>query len=514
MRPFRPYRQRQCCHREEYRRRFAGPTWRSLSLLWRAIRRGGLPSLLLLLFSVSDSHATALTDINIIWRTQPDPSTRSQIEAALTTSHGSTISEARLTRLLETTLARLADYGHHRATLEPQNFSGNDDSLAFDLVIDPGPIALISQWRFADLRRTDSLWLANVLDLPISVAATRETVADAIARISGFSTLSLAGAPEFVSNADESVTIVLRLNEQSPARLEGALAAGSPNGADQSLLGRFSLGLNGLFRRGHSLDVRYEHPQPSERLLHLTYSEHYALWRSLTSSVHFEDWRRDDHRQQVGTNLSLRLWRRQNVDLLLGGSWQKIAPLASATNPSRQYESTAGVKLGDSRSTTISVTGTYSLHRQWDREASLEVSQSRLRLESQGTGAIALGFHSRIRLSYGARWWSQVTQSHPGDEWFLGGEVLSGYSVRSIAASEGVWSRIELSRKSASGLGISIFGDQAWLRLFDESYTRPSTLGLAFLLNSQGRSGRLELAWKDRASLRDGILRLSVIQDW
>lgn len=474
-----------------------------------------MPSLLfLLLLTTHPLTATTLSHITIIWRTQPAPTTITQIESTVSSSCGSPVTETRLARLLESTVSRLADLGHHRAIIEPQNFRGNDDSLVFDLVIDPGPVVLISHWQFTGLHRTDSLWLADALDLPIGVAATRENVADAIAGLSGFSTLSLDGAPEFVSNADETVTIVLRLREQSPARFEGALAAGSPNGADQSLLGRFSFGLNGLFRRAHSLDVRYEHPQPSERLLNLSYSEHYALWRNLSSSVIFEDWRREDHRQQIGTDLSLDLWRRHSIDLIVGANWQKIAPLASATNPSRLYETTAGVKLGDSRSSAISVTGTYSVHRQWDRKTGLEDSEARLRLESQGTGTQRLGSHSRIRLSYGARWWGQETQPRHGDEWFLGGEVLSGYSARAIAASDGVWSRVEISRKSTSGFGISIFGDQAWLRLFDDSYTRPATFGLALLLDSPGRSGRLELAWKDRASLRDGILRLSVIQDW
>lgn len=486
-----------------------GATKQSLLFLWRASVLASL-----LFSSPAHVHATTLANIHIIWRTQPDPKTQSLVESSLISAHGTPVTEVRLTRLLEITLARLADLGHHRAVIEPQNFRSANDSVEFELVVDPGEIARISKWEFAGLRRTDLLWLVNVLDLPIGVPATREAISEAISQLSGFTTLSLDGTPGFVLNTDGTVTVVLRLREQSPARFEGALAAGSPNGADQSLLGRFSLGLNGLFRRGHSLDIKYEHPQPSERLLRLAYTEQYAISRLLTSQFHFEDWRRDDHRQQVGADLSIGLWRRHHVDLLVGANWQKVAPLVSSTMPSRLYESTVGLKLGDMRSSGITLSGTYSRHRQWALATGSEESRSRLRIESQGRRAVDMGHHSRILLSYGTRWWGKGEELRAGDEWFLGGDVLSGYAARSLAASDGLWSRLEISRKSTSGLGLSVFGDQAWLTLFDGTYSRPSTLGFALLLDSSGRSGRLELAWKDRASFRDGILRLSVIQDW
>jgi outer membrane protein assembly factor BamA len=462
----------------------------------------------------SPTYATTLSHITIIWRTQPAPSMQSEVESSIESTCGSAFTETRLTRLLESILALCADFGHHRATLQPGNFNGSDDSLGFELAVDPGPVALISDWQLAGLHRTDSLWLVNALELPVNVAATREIIAGAVKRLSGFSSVSLDGSPEFVVHSDESVTVVLRLREQSPARFEGALAAASPNGADQALLGRFSLGLNGLFRRGHALDIQYEHPQPSERLLHVAYSEQYAFWRNLTSMLDFEDWRREDHRQRIGAGVSLKIWRRHNLNLLAGANWQKIAPLTSTTDPSRLYESTAGIRYGNEKTTGITVSGTYSLHRRWDRSTGVEASRARFRLESQGAAAVSLDSHSQIRVSYGSRWWGSGDQSRPGDEWFLGGDILSGYSSRSIAAYDGIWSRVEILRRSRSGLGIAMFGDQAWVRTFDEKYRRPATLGLALLLDSQGRSGRLELAWKDRASLRDGILRLSVIQDW
>lgn len=506
LKPSRRFYSRHC---EEHSQLCASLTKQSLLLLWRA---SVLASLLLSHSALAG--AATLSNIHILWRTQPDPKTQSLVESSLNSEHGSPVAEARLTRMIESTLARLADVGHHRAVIEPQNFRSANDSVEFDLIIDPGEIVRISKWEIAGLRRTDSLWLVNTLDLPIDVAATREAISEAISQLSNFTALTLDGAPEFNLATDGTVTVVIRIREQSSARFEGALAAGSPNGADQSLLGRFSLGLSGLLRRGHSLDILYEHPQPAERLLRLAYSERYAISRLFTSQFQFEDWRRDDHRQQVGTNLSIRLWRRHHVDLLVGANWQKVAPLASSTMPSRLYESTVGLKLGNARSFGVTFSGTYSLHRQWATTTSREESRSRLRIESQGRRAIGMGHHSRIHLSFGARWWGKGEELRAGDEWFLGGDVLSGYAARSIAASDGLWSRLEVSRKSASGLGLSVFGDQAWLSLFDGSYSRPSTLGFALLLDSSGRSGRLELAWKDRASLRDGILRLSVIQDW
>ena len=478
--------------------------------LWRA---SVLASLLLL--SWIPAKATTIAQIEIIWHDSTDESTRANLESIVDATEGTQLSESRISRMLETGLAELARQGHHLATLAPRGFRSVNDSVSFVIDIAPGPRTRIARWEVIGLVRTDSAWLMNALALPHGVHATSSAVSDALTRLTVFTNVKLAGPPVFIATeADSLVAVHLHVRENRPAQFEGAVAAGSDDGGDQALLGRFSLGLNGLFRRAHSLDIHYEHPQPREQLLRLDYSENRALWRDLSTRVVFEDWRRLDHRQRIGADVSLSTRTLQSMSVLLGLNWQKVAPLNSGADAARLYESSAGLSWRRADAFVMSVTGTYSLHRQWQKSTGAESSQSRLRFDSEGKGRLNLTAMSTFRLTLGARWWGSASDPRPGDEWFLGGHVLSGYADRSIAASEGVWSRVELSRASRAGIGVTLFGDLAWLSMFDQTYSRPASLGLAVLLESPGRSGRLELAWRDHASLADGILRLSVVQGW
>ncbi len=497
-------------HCEEDSRLYASPTKQSVLLFWRA---SVLASLLSLLWH--PAHATTIARIDVIWHDSMTCIAHTSIESAVRTAEGTQLSESRLNRVLESTLAHLAELGHHFAILAPRDFRTLNDSVSFTIDIDPGARTRIARWEVIGLTRTDSTWFMNALSLPTGVDATATVVRDALSRLSEFADVQLAGSPAFVETEPDSLVVVhIHLRESTPARFEGAVAAGSADGGEQALLGRFSLGLYGLFRRGHSFDIHYEHPQPREQLLRLNYSENRALWRNLSTHAMFEDWRRQDHRQRISTDAALSTRAQENVAVLLGLNWQKVTPLNSGADAARLYETSAGLSWRRTDAISISLKSTYSLHRQWEKSTNAELSQSRLRVDSEGRARINLPAMSSVRLTLGARWWGSGAEMRTGDEWFLGGNILSGYADRSIAASDGVWSRVEFSRASSSGFGVSLFGDLAWLSMFDQTYSRPSSLGLAVLLESPGRSGRLELAWRDHASLADGILRLSVVQGW
>ncbi len=489
-----------------------------LSLLQSAIRNPQsairIASLLLPLLLVASAHATQFGTVNICWQSHAPLEIQRQVESALKSQTGTAVSEPRLSRILESTLALLADHGYHHAELEPRNFQAAGDSLSFDLIIAPGRIATIAKWELLGLVRTDSLWLASVLDLPTGTPATAANIRNGVARLGAVSSLALSGPAEIVNvRGDSAVAIHLRLRETSPAQFEGALAAGSVEGASPALLGRLSLGLNGLFRRDHSLAFRYEHPQPTERLIHLEYSERLAFSRHVSTSLQLEDWRREDHRQRVGMDATFAFARHGAFALTSGLAWQKIAPLLSATSPARLLEGLFGIGWEVGGRHRLATRGVYSRHRQWDRATGMEASEARIRLEAEGHADLGFVESTRLLLSFGSRWWGKG-ERRAGDEWFLGGEILRGYDARSLAAASGVWSRLELSRKTNSGLGGSLFGEYAWLTMFDANRRHPQSAGLALLFDSPRSSGRLELVWRDGASLRDGILRLSVVQGW
>lgn len=482
---------------------------------WFVGRAWRLPSLLLILCICQPVTAATLSRITTFWRFPVPANVQNGLESLSHEEEGAIVTEERLNRIIESALSLLADHGYHHAAVAPQNFRGSDDSLSFDLVIDPGRIATIARWEFAGLVRTDSLWLARALDLPTGIVATAKVIGHGLVRIRAFSILSLVAPPQIVSvDGDSTVTVRLKLREADPAHFEGALAAGSTDGADQSLLGRFSLGLRGLFRRDRSLDLRYEHPQPDERLTRVVYAERLAFSRLISTQLRLEDWRREDHRQQAGLDLSLTPARRDFLTMTVGANWQKIAPLSTPIGPARLYEFSLGMALGDPRNDHLALRGISSINRQWESVTGIENSRARLRIETEGRRSVALPAIISLQIAFGSCWWGRGETLRAGDEWFLGGDILRGYAARSLAATSGLWTRVSVSRSSRSGLGASLFGELAWLSMFGNSARRPGSVGLAILLNSPGRTGRLEIAWRDRASLRDGILRLSVAQGW
>lgn len=470
---------------------------------------------LILLATPMTARGTELGRVDVDWETMPTAELKKAIESSLNRTRERTVTEARLSSFIESTLAILADHGHYRATVKPENFRLTDDSLTFSLSITSGPTVVVTQWDFTGLMRTDSLWLSQAVDLPIDVPITRALLERAQSTLSQFGNISLAGPPEVVvASYDSSATIRLKLREQLPARIEGAFAAGPGEGAHTALLGRFSLGIDGLFRRDRSLRLRYEHPQASERLLRLEHSDRMALSRRLSTKLSFEDWRRSDHRQEITADATINLSTRQKIGLTAGLDWRKVSPLASIVNPSRTIETSLGLTWGHERQTHISLNGVSSQHRQWQRATLNEDASWRLRWETEAVWIASLTTRTRLHVSAGGRWWESGRAPRSGDEWFLGGEVLSGYPARSLSAYEGLWSKVALSRVSTAGLGAALFFETARLAMFDGARQNPSSLGLAIILQAPGRSGRLELAWKDRATFEDGILRLSVMQGW
>lgn len=491
-------------------------TKRLRAFLRLTTQRVVLPCLLLIsVFRPTiSSQATMLAEVQVKWRTPLDARTEAEFEEIFAQSQASPVTEGRLTRLLETALALLADCGYRYALLEPCNFRAANDSLSFDLVVTPGPVAVIASWELCGLTRTDPRWLADVLQLPVGVPATQRQIAHAIARIASVPNLSLESKPVTLPAGDSGIAIQLNLRESSPARFEGAIAAGAEDGRQRTLLGRVSLGLSGLFRRAHAVNLEYEHPQPNDRLMRLAYSEHSSLWSRLGIRLQFEDWRRHDHRQNISGEIDVSISRARAIFATLGARWQKLSPLESGAGPARLYEASGGLVWGRESQGTIGFTCAYSLHRRWGAATGTEESASRVRLESRGRGEVGLFGALQVSGSYAARWWADNSQLRAGDEWFLGGERLSGYQSRAIIAASGLWTRLELARRDRSGFGLATFGDLAFLTMFDHRSARPASVGLALLLDSPGRRGRLEVAWRDQASLRDGILRLSVVQGW
>ena len=167
------------CHCEEVQRLFAGPTTARPAKPWLSGKQSflclGRASVLAGLLSLSSStgYATQLANVDIVWRIPVPNAVQARIESVVDAGQGKTVTEPRLTRLIESTLSLLADHGYHHAVIEPQQFRLSNDSVSFELIISPGPVAMIAKWEFIGLVRTDSLWLAKALDLPTDVPATR-----------------------------------------------------------------------------------------------------------------------------------------------------------------------------------------------------------------------------------------------------------------------------------------------------------------------------------------------------
>ncbi|HWO56059.1 MAG TPA: hypothetical protein VNN55_00665 [bacterium] len=458
-------------------------------------------------------NATTLTHIDITINGTLPPSLHSRIESLVQSAAGGPFTEQRVESLLGVMLNVLSDHGYHHAALIPRRFTGTHDSLSFALEITPGAPLRIARWELAGLVRTDSSWLARTLSLPTGGIASADAFAHARRQIAAIGGLVPDGSPILRALSDSTVAVVLPIREDPPARFEGALATGSVDGGASELQGRLSVGIRSLFRRDRALQLLYERPRADERLVQLDLADRYALFHAADLAIGLEDWQRVDRRQQAQWRAGLRLSRASSLVWTLQGRWIRITPAQSDVDPARVYESAAGLIWGHLDRAHLQTALVYSLHRRWLPPASQPASESRLRLETSGRLDLTFGAPT-LTLAAGARQWGRGATLRSGDEWFLGGEILRGYTSRSLAAADGLWLRCELSQPVTRGLDATVFAEQAWLAMFDGPYHRPSSAGCALWLESGGRRGRLELAWRDHAAWRDGLLRLVLTQGW
>lgn len=488
------------------------PTLRTI-LPGSVLRRGGWLGVFMALALTAVANATTLTRVDVTISGTLPPSLHSRIESLVQSAAGSPFTEQRVESLLSVMLNLLSEHGYHHAVLIPRQFTGTPDTLSFALEITPGTPLRIARWEFAGLVRTDSSWLVRTLSLPTRGIASADAFAHARRQIATIGGLSPDGSPILRVLSDSTVAVLLPIREDPPARFEGALATGSVAGGASELQGRLSFGIRSLFRRDRALQFRYERPRAAERLVQLDLADRYALFHAADLAIGLEDWRRVDRRQQAQLRAGLRLSRALPLVLTLQGRWTRITPEQSAVDPARVYEAAAGLIWGHPDRAHLQTALVYSLHRRWLPPSSQRESDSRLRLETSGRLDLTFGSPT-LTLAAGARQWGRGATLRPGDEWFLGGEILRGYPSRSLAAADGLWLRCELSQPVTRGLDAAVFAEQAWLAMFDGPYHRPASAGCALWLESGGRRGRLELAWRDHAAWRDGLLRLVLTQGW
>jgi hypothetical protein len=420
-------------------------------------------------------------------------------------------------------LDALTEQGYRRAVLRPGDFHQCGDSLCLTLRITSGPQYTICRWELAGVDHTDTAWVRRVLGLRAGVAASEATWDRVRGAVAKLTCLAFDSDPQVTPDPTDSTCVVrLFLRESRPAAIDGALAAGSQN---NGMRGHATLGLSGLFRRDRQLLVHFEQTRPDERLMRLRLAERYTLLPSMLWSGELEDWRWQDHRQSLALQSEWEIDRSSGARLQAGARWVKLAPLVSGTDPTRVYELSLGGAIGRERNLVndrerlmlaADASMTFSQQRFWEHNSlSSEHRSTRSRLEAGTTISAAVRPWLIGSISSHGRWWNHPASLAGGDEWFLGGAILRGYPDREIAAADGAWARAELVGMSASGAGLAVFGERAWLTDFVSRHPiQPASFGLSILLAGRDREGRLDVAWRDRGTLHDGLLRLSVSQAW
>lgn len=478
-----------------------------------------------------DSSACLFGRVELVWSAHVPKQCESDLSQIARRLFRGPVDQNRLSQGMQGLLSTLADAGYRNAVISPRDFSLNSGRLGLHIVIEPGSLVRVENWEFAGLSRTDTTWLARALDCPVGVPATRALLDRVVERFRGISALALTAPPEIVlQSQDSTATVRLHLSERRSAVLGGALAmaGGQERQSARSLAGRFSLSFSGLFHRDRAMDLRYEHPRPDEMLLRFGVGESRAFGSRFDWRLDMEDWERAEHRQAVDVLIACALGSTHDVRIETGGGWRKITPGHSTTAPARVEQMTFGLAHGRSATPTASFTTpatswavqiTSSHRREWPGGMGPGLSRWRTRLDAQHAQTIRLapGFFGTLRVA-ARQWWTKESILSIGDEWFLGGpDMIRGYEARSIAASSGVTTSLELTTLSGRGIGAAVFGDAARLRLLgppSSDYSAYYSYGAALLLSGADRTGRLEVAWRDRAAWADGIVRLSIIQGW
>jgi hemolysin activation/secretion protein len=168
----------------------------------------------------------------------------------------------------------------------------------------------------------------------------------------------------------------------------------------------------------------------------------------------------------------------------------------------------------------VSAHATWSHARSGLGAGTLDEPQSiaRLRTDLRAAQVIALNRRWRLRFDGVGRWWPRHEQLVAGDEWYLGGEGwLQGYSDRDVVAASGWVLVSELMCDLAREVAAAAFAETGLLTGFaapDGRTVRPSSYGIAIMLHSRQRYGRLQVAWRDGAAWGDGLIRLNVSHGW
>jgi hypothetical protein len=470
-----------------------------------------------------------VTEIRLLWDRPVHESVRDDISELASERIRKPLTNDGLSDLLHAILSSLTDRGYRRAAIVPHDFVETGDAFEFSMSINPGSIHTIAAWRFSGLNRTDTTWLAKVLDLPCGVTWSNSLRSQIERRIHRISHLYLSGEPGVIGDSDDTcITIELPFAERATALADGALSLGSGS-ASQDLNGKLSLEMLGLFGRDRSLGLNYEHPRPEESLLRFRFSERGIFGSPWSWRLALEQLDRLDHRRSIELGASyggvaMDGWRIEGV-----GRLAQITPGRTGIRATRTQEATFGLSnRPDQRLPLIYVSpGLYvSAHATWSHARSglgagtLDEPQSiaRLRTDLRAAQVIALNRRWRLRFDGVGRWWPRHEQLVAGDEWYLGGEGwLQGYSDRDVVAASGWVLVSELMCDLAREVAAAAFAETGLLTGFaapDGRTVRPSSYGIAIMLHSRQRYGRLQVAWRDGAAWGDGLIRLNVSHGW
>ncbi len=454
-----------------------------------------------------------------------------RVEIVSTSAFSGTPGETAFSNAMRRVLIALESEGYRQARLSPGDFNANASSLQFTLTIVPGPRARVVDYGFANLSHTDTLWLKKIVNQPVNVPLTADWLRAANARIARLASVRVTSDPEIITvdqNPDGTETAVAvrwALEEDRNARLDGVLAAGG-EGEQSGVTGRAAMQFDGLFGRDRSIAVRYNRPRPQWNALNLRFNERGGFGSPLDWGLELDASNQLDRRQRIATRVSLSLGHRADWSLGTAAAWQRVTPITTNADPSRNIDASLGIeKLSypsahQTRSTISGGLWSTLSHRQKYSGPNTN-SADRLRFDAHASITHVLGNCWDLSLAAMTRaWLSGSDDLSYGDEWYLGGpDHLRGYDDQAFAASSGVWGTAELGYWLVPTLGITVFGEAAQFEEIDFAETqagtqRPVDYGAALRLISSGRVGRLEFAWRRDAALRDGYVRLKVTQSW
>lgn len=503
-------------------------------------RRRLWPHLLILVLlltqrvSLAQTPLATATRISLEWVTLPSVEVV-QLVTKSVQSPGAIKSPTEFTRTVARTLDLLIAAGYRRSVVAPRDFTLNGDTLFCTLRITPGPRAYVAAQDFRGLAHTDTSWLRRLAAMPLDTPLTAAWLSMARERLQNISFLRLTDSPEIFAAGSpaldpERVVVRWHLAEARPVRLDGTVAAGGQTAA--GLSGRASVRMAGLLRRDRSVSLDYQHLQIGSTQLRITLAESGAFGKPLHWGITLDDSRQEYQRQGITANVRYGIGQSSPWNLEGGAHWRKVTAGSLPVAPSRLVGLALGISYQSRRNTsddlfgTPSRTGVAATYTRRHIFASSvppeeDAIDNRVMVNCELNKSIPLSERLSCHWSVaGQDWIAGAERLGPGDEWYLGGDLrLRGYVDRGIAARSGVWTSLELRNHLATSTAVSVFAEAAALRMLDgpdgiHQGLTAYDYGLALWLLSPERRGRLEFAWRDRANWRDGLVRLSVSQNW